>query len=208
MLTSFRNPTRSLLLFLCLTISLPGFASMPILKGIGGDFSLQSSRGGEVRLSDFKDKVVLMFFGYTNCADICPTTMAHISQLMQQLTPEHRRQVQVLFVSIDSDYDTPEHVNKYLNYFDSSFIGLVDSREKIDEVAALFHADYIKLAEEKVTTEYKKLSLEDKEAPSKKGYLYSHTAKIFILDGQGRVRGYFYTGTSLDEMREHISGLL
>ncbi len=57
-------------------------AGMPVLKGIGGDFSMQSSRGDTVSLTDFRGKVVMMFFGYTNCADICPTTMAHVSQLM------------------------------------------------------------------------------------------------------------------------------
>ncbi|QSX31115.1 SCO family protein [Shewanella cyperi] len=203
-----RRLLSALSLSLGLSLALPAFADMPILKGIGGDFSLQSSRGGEVRLSDFKDKVVLMFFGYTNCADICPTTMAHISQLMKQLEPGQREQVQVLFVSIDSDYDTPTHLNKYLSYFDPSFIGLVDSREKIDEVAGLYHADYIKLSDEKVTTEYKKLSLEDKSQPAKKGFLYSHSAKIFVIDGRGRVRGFFYTGTALDEMRSQIASLL
>lgn len=199
---------RALLLGLSLILSQTCLAQMPILKGIGGDFSLQSSQGGEVHLSDFKEKVVMMFFGYTNCADICPTTMAHINQLMHKMTPEQQAQIQVLFVSIDSDYDTPTHLNKYLSYFNPSFIGLVDSREKIDHVANLFHADYTRLAEEKVTTEYKKLSVEDKNVATQKGYLYSHTAKIYVLDGQGRVRGFFYTGTPLEEMQEQISSLL
>lgn len=212
-----RRLSRVLLAPLALTIgmllSANSWAQMPILKGIGGDFSLQSSKGGEVRLSDFKDKVVMMFFGYTNCADICPTTMAHISQLMNKMTEEQRARIQVLFVSIDSDFDTPKHLNKYLSYFDPSFIGLVDSREKIDEVAALYNADYVKLAEEKVTTEYKKLSLEDKgadgkKAPAQKGFLYSHSAKIFVLDGQSRVRGFFYTGTPLAEMKSQLETLL
>lgn len=182
-------------------------AGMPVLKGIGGDFSMQSSRGDTVSLTDFRGKVVMMFFGYTNCADICPTTMAHVSQLMQRMPDDERSRIQVLFVSIDSDYDTPAHLNKYLSYFDPSFIGLVDERAKIDQVAALYHADYSKLADDKVTTEYKKLSLEAKDAGAK-GYLYSHTAKIFVLDPKGRVRGFFYTGTPLDEMQTELSALL
>lgn len=182
-------------------------AGMPVLKGIGGDFSMQSSRGDIVSLTDFRGKVVMMFFGYTNCADICPTTMAHVSQLMQRMPDDERSRIQVLFVSIDSDYDTPAHLNKYLSYFDPSFIGLVDERAKIDQVAALYHADYSKLADDKVTTEYKKLSLEAKDTGAK-GYLYSHTAKIFVLDPKGRVRGFFYTGTPLDEMQTELSALL
>jgi len=95
---------------LCLTMILlsnTAMAKMPILKGIGGDFTLQSSKGYEVSLSDYQDKVVMLFFGYTNCPDICPTTIAHISQMIKTLTPEQRKRVQVLFISIDTDYDTP-----------------------------------------------------------------------------------------------------
>ncbi|RYV00664.1 SCO family protein [Shewanella sp. OPT22] len=183
-------------------------AQMPILKGIGGDFTLSSSKGGEVSLTDFRDKVVLMFFGYTNCADICPTTMAHVSQMMKKLSLNQQAQVQVLFVSIDSEYDTPKHLNKYLSYFDPSFIGLVDEEDKVAEVAKLYSAEFSKLADERVTTQYKKLSVEDDNAPKKKGYLFSHTAKIFVIDGKGRTRGFFYTGTPLIEMRDEIVGLL
>lgn len=192
---------------LALLASSLAMAQMPILKGIGGDFTLKSSQGGEVSLSDFKDKVVMLFFGYTNCADICPTTMAHIGQMMNKLTPAQRARVQVLFISIDSEYDTPVHLNKYLSYFDPSFIGLVDEREKIDHVVTLFHAQYSKLANKKVTTEYKKLSL-DTDTQQQKGYLYSHSAKIFVIDTQTRVRGFFYAGTSTNDMKEQVISLL
>ncbi|MBM7073853.1 SCO family protein [Shewanella sp. 202IG2-18] len=200
----------SISLGLSLNLVTGSFASaqMPILKGIGGDFTLTSSKGGEVSLTDFRGKVVLMFFGYTNCADICPTTMAHVSQMMRKLSPNQQAQVQVLFVSIDSEYDTPKHLNKYLSYFDPSFIGLVDDEEKVAEVAKLYSAEFSKLADERVTTQYKKLSVEDGNAPKKKGYLFSHTAKIFVIDGKGRTRGFFYTGTPLIEMRDEIVGLL
>lgn len=209
LLTQLKMLLTGLKLYLLLALLGSSFAmaQMPILKGIGGDFSLNSSKGGVVSLSDFKDKVVMMFFGYTNCADICPTTMAHIGQMVNKLTPEQRARVQVLFISIDSEYDTPIHLNKYLSYFDPSFIGLVDEREKIDHVAQLFHAQYSKLANEKVTTEFKKLSLDD-EKQQKKGYLYSHSAKIFVIDTQTRVRGFFYMGTPIDEMKEQIVSLL
>ncbi|RLV58784.1 SCO family protein [Parashewanella curva] len=198
----------SLIAAIALIASISAHAKMPILKGIGGDFTLNSSKGKQVSLSDFRGKVVLMFFGYTNCADICPTTMAHVAQMVKKLSPEQQAKVQVLFVSIDSEYDTPKHLNKYLSYFDPSFIGLVDDKEKIDHVAKLYSAEYSKLADERVTTEFKKLSLEDKNAPKKKGYLFSHTAKIFVIDGKGRMRGYFYTGTPLKEMRDDVTQLL
>jgi protein SCO1/2 len=207
--SSLRALLSGLKLYLVLALlgSTMAMAQMPILKGIGGDFTLKSSNGGEVSLSDYKDKVVMLFFGYTNCADICPTTMAHIGQMVNKLSPEQRARVQVLFISIDSDYDTPTHLNKYLSYFDPSFIGLVDERQKIDHVAELFHAQYSKLANEKVTTEYKKLSLDDKKQ-QQKGYLYSHSAKIFVIDTQTRVRGFFYMGTPIEEMKEQIISLL
>ena len=190
-----------------LLLSINLMAGMPILKGIGGDFSLNSSLGKQVNLTDFRGQVVLMFFGYTNCADICPTTMAHMSQLMDRLEPEHRSRVQVLFVSIDGDNDTPSHLNKYLAYFDPSFIGLVDTRDKIDAVAAQYHAEYAKLAQTKVTTIYKKLTLAG-ESTEQEGYLFSHTAKIYVMGAQGRVRGYFYIGTPHAEMQSQIKQLL
>lgn len=190
-----------------LLLSINLMASMPILKGIGGDFSLQSSLGKQVSLSDYRGQVVLMFFGYTNCADICPTTMAHMSQLMDRLTPEQAQQVQVLFVSIDGDNDTPDHLNNYLAYFNPTFVGLVDERHKIDAVAAQYHAQYEKLAEGLVTTVYKKLTLTG-EPTEQRGYLYSHTAKIYVMGTQGRVRGYFYMGTPHDEMHTQIKLLL
>ncbi len=183
------------------------WAAMPILKGVGGDFSLQSSLGRQVNLTDFRGKVVLMFFGYTNCADICPTTMAHMSQLMDRLQPADRSRVQVLFVSIDSDNDTATHLNQYLAYFDPSFIGLVDSQDKIDAVAAKYHTEYVKLADSTVTTVYKKLTLAG-EATDQQGYLFSHTAKIYVMDISGRVRGYFYMGTPHAEMQSQIEQLL
>jgi protein SCO1/2 len=194
---------------LCLTMILlsnTAMAKIPILKGIGGDFALQSSKGYDVSLSDYQDKVVMLFFGYTNCPDICPTTIAHISQMIKTLTPEQRKRVQVLFISIDTDYDAPEYPNKYLEYFDTSFIGLVDEREKIDHVAKLYHAEYSKLANEKVTTEFKKLSVDD-EQQEEKGYLYSHSAKIFVIDTQSRVRGFFYVGTPINDMKEQVTSL-
>lgn len=198
---------------ICFTLGFPiqgeSVENMPILKGIGGPFSLQSTRGKDISLSDFKGKIVMMFFGYTNCADVCPTTMAHLSQLMDRLTPEVRKKVQVLFISIDSDFDTPTHLDKYLSYFDPSFIGLVDTRSKIDHVAELYQADYTKLANERVTTEYKKLSIDVQEKEKNQiGYLYSHSAKIFVLDGKARVRGFFYMGTAIEDMKQKIEHLL
>lgn len=207
----FKAMTLQIFFIVSLLFSVQGMCteSMPILKGIGGPFSLKSSQGKVVSLSDFEGKVVMMFFGYTNCADVCPTTMAHISQLMDRLSPDIRRQVQVLFISIDSDFDTPKHLNQYLSYFDPSFIGLVDEREKIDEVALLYQAEYTKLANERVTTEYKKLSLApQEEEKNQRGYLYSHSAKIFVLDGKARVRGFFYMGTAIDDMKLQIESLL
>jgi len=105
-----------------------------------------------------------------------------------------------------ANHRTPEHLNKYLEYFDPSFIGLVDEREKIDHVAKLYHAEYSKLANEKVTTEFKKLSVDD-EQQEEKGYLYSHSAKIFIIDTQSRVRGFFYVGTPVNDMKEQVTSL-
>jgi len=183
------------------------WAQLPVLRGIGGDFTLTSSRGDSVSLSDFSGKVVLIFFGYTNCADICPTTMAHVSRFMKRLPEDKREQVQVLFISFDTDFDTPEHMNNYLSFFDPSFIGLTGQPEAVAHVVEQYGAEFTKLAEEKVTTRYKKLSVEDTQI-ERPGYLYSHTAKIYVIDPRGRTRGYFYNGTPLEQMKADVLSLL
>jgi len=175
---------------------------LPIHDGIGGDFSAPSSLGREVSLSEFREKVVLLFFGYTSCHDICPATLAHLQSLMRAMGEESDN-VQVLFITIDPENDTPEHLKEYLNRFDPRFIGLTANPDDVDRIAKLFMVKHDQSHGVDVSTEYNR-----SKTFTDRSYLYSHSQQIYLLDKAGRTRALFFTGSPLDEMQEAVSELL
>ncbi|WP_184415102.1 SCO family protein [Rhodocyclus tenuis] len=98
------------------------------------DFTL-SSADGPVSLRDFRGKLVLLYFGYTFCPDVCPTALTTLAQAMKQLSPEEKRRVQVIFVSVDPPRDTPQHLKEYLAFFDPAFVGVTGSAAEIAAAA-------------------------------------------------------------------------
>ena len=104
----------------------------------GKDFSLPDTSGKMRSLADFRGKVVVLFFGYTHCPDVCPTTMAELSQALQQLGPDAAKRVQVLFVSVDPERDPPPTVALYVHAFDPGFIGLTGDPQVIAALASDF----------------------------------------------------------------------
>ena len=175
---------------------------LPIYDGVGGDFSASSSLGREVSLSEFRERVVLLFFGYTSCHDICPATLAHLQSLMREMG-EASDDVQVLFVTVDPENDTPEHLKEYLDRFDSRFIGLTASPDEIDRIAKLFMVKHDQSHGVKVSTEYNR-----SKTFIDRSYLYSHSQQIYLLDKAGRTRALFFTGSPLGEMLEAVFELL
>ncbi|WP_114313085.1 SCO family protein [Thermus caldifontis] len=129
------------------------------------DFALEGPQG-PVRLSDFKDKLVLIFFGYVHCPDVCPTTMLALKRAYERLSPKEQERVQVLFISVDPERDTPEVSDQYAKAFNPSFLGLTGSPETIQEVARTFGVYYQK-------TQYR--------GPGE--YLVDHTATTFVVKG-------------------------
>jgi protein SCO1/2 len=138
--------------------------------GYAGDFALTDHTGKQRTLADFKGKAVLVFFGFMNCPDVCPTTMAEMAGVMQDLGPDAER-VQVLFISVDPERDTPELLAKYVPAFDPRFIGLTGDNAAIEKVAKEFRVFYQK-------------------SPGKEPDSYSmdHTAGSYVFDSEGRVR--------------------
>ena len=110
-------------------------------KGLGGNFTL-FDQDGSVSLKDFKDKVVLLYFGYTFCPDVCPTNLALMSQAFNQLSKSELDSVQGVFISVDPDRDSPEHLFKYSQGFHSKIIGLSGSSSRIKEVASKYGSVY------------------------------------------------------------------
>src|SRR2546429_7696560 len=114
------------------TPSGPQFQSSDVTgSSFGRDFALHDAEGKPRTLADFRGKAVVVFFGYTQCPDVCPTTLAALAEAMKQLGPEADR-VQVLFITVDPDRDTSDLLSKYVPAFDRRFLGL---RGNADETA-------------------------------------------------------------------------
>jgi protein SCO1/2 len=107
------------------------------------DFHLTDHNGKSRSLQDFSGKVVVLFFGYTHCPVVCPTTMADLAQLMRQLG-KNAEHVQVLFITLDPERDTPELLAKYIPAFDSTFLGLSGDAQATAQAAKSFGVNYIK----------------------------------------------------------------
>lgn len=189
-----------------LLIAVSGQASskdpLPVHDGVGGEFSAPSSLGREVSLSEFRDKVVLLFFGYTSCQDVCPATLAHLQSLVRRLG-EVSSDVQVLFVTVDPENDSADHLAQYLARFDSRFVGLTGGREEIDHIASLFMVKHAESHGVEVSNEYNR-----GKTFTERSYLYSHSQQIYLLDKSGRTRALFFTGSPLEEMQEAVIRLL
>ncbi len=143
-----------------------------------GDFTLTDHTGQPFRLSDLRGKVALLFFGYTNCPDICPTTLAEFKRVKALLGKDAAR-VAFVFVSVDGERDTPEQLAAYVRAFDPEFIGLTGDDATIRAIAR----DY--------GVFYQRVSYEESAA----GYLVDHTASTFGVDQEGRLRLVFSYGT-------------
>ncbi len=128
----------------------------------------ENDKEKKVCLSDLKGKVVLMFFGYTHCPDVCPAALTVLKKAYDMLPENKRQMVQVIFVSVDPQRDTPEVSQKYASYFDKNFIGLTGSEEELKKVTKDYMAFYRKVEEQ-----------------SKAGYLVDHTAYIYLIDQKG-----------------------
>lgn len=136
----------------------------------GGDFTLTSAEGS-VSLADFRGKVVLVYFGYTWCPDICPLNLSYLTLALNELEPEERERVQVLFISVDPERDTPERLREYTAYFAPDFLGLTGTPEQLAEAAGLYGAAYRR----------------GEEGSSAMGYSVDHSAYTYLLDPSGRL---------------------
>jgi protein SCO1/2 len=134
------------------------------------DFRLTDHNGKTRTLADFRGKAVVIFFGYTQCPDVCPTTMAELKAVLQQLGPDAQR-VQVLFVTLDPERDTRELLANYVPAFDPSFLGLYGDLETTAKTAKEFRVFYQK-----------------QPGPTPSSYTLDHTAGSYVFDPQGRVR--------------------
>ena len=157
----------------------------------GGDFTLDSLQG-PVSLGDLRGKVVLLFFGFTSCADICPISLSRIGACLSSLDNEQARHVRGLFVTLDPERDTAERMHQYAEFFHPNIVGLTGSREAIDEVTARYGVAW-----------------ERKSSPgSALGYSISHPDTVFLLDGNGKLVGDIPHDAGRDALRAKVLDLL
>ncbi len=169
----------------------PQFANTDVTGlGYARDFALTDHHGQPRTLADFRGKAVVVFFGYTQCPDVCPTTMAEMAAVMQQLGPLADR-VQVLFVTLDPERDTQELLSKYVPAFDSRFLGLYGDQEATEKVAKEFKVFYQKVP--------------GKEPGS---YTLDHTAGSYVFDPQGRIRLFVRHGQGPEPIAHDLKLLL
>jgi protein SCO1/2 len=158
--------------------------------GYAQDFALTDHTGKPRTLADFRGKAVVMFFGYTQCPDVCPTTMAEMAAVMQELGPLASK-VQVLFVTLDPTRDTPQLLAKYVPAFDSRFLGLYGDQAATDKVAKEFKVFYQKVP--------------GKDPGS---YTLDHTAGSYVFDPQGRIRLFVRHGQGAEPIVHDLKLLL
>ncbi|KAF1029415.1 MAG: hypothetical protein GAK40_00517 [Burkholderia plantarii] len=157
----------------------PSFDNLDITGNsqFGSGFSLPDTTGRVRTLADFKGRAVVLFFGYTHCPDICPTTMAELAQAMQQLGPDARR-VQVLFVTLDPQRDTAALLSQYVGAFDPSFIALRPADDaQLKRIANDFRIYYAKSA-----------------GATPANYTMDHTAASYVFDPSGKLRLFVRDG--------------
>jgi len=154
------------------------------------DFALTDHTGKPRTLADFKGKAVVVFFGYTQCPDVCPTTMAEMANVMKELGPLANK-VQVLFITIDPERDTQQLLAKYVPAFDPRFLGLFGDKAATEKVAKEFKVFYQKNP--------------GKEPGS---YTMDHTAGSYIFDPQGRIRLFVRHGQGPEPIVHDLKMLL
>ncbi|MEJ2693625.1 MAG: SCO family protein [Candidatus Thiodiazotropha sp.] len=158
----------------------------------GGDFTLRGAEG-PVRLADFRGQVVLLYFGYTWCPDICPTNLAIFSQVLHALKPEELAQVQPIFISVDPRRDDQARLKEYTGYFHPRLIGVTGSDAEVARVAALYGVIYRAVNSE-----------------TEANYAVDHTADTYLIDQQGGLVRSLPHGTNAESLlkaiRDQLSG--
>jgi protein SCO1/2 len=156
----------------------------------GRELSLPDAEGRPRTLADFKGKVSVVFFGYTQCPDVCPTTMAELARVKQAMGTDGER-VQGVFVSVDPERDTPEVLKAYVTAFDPTFVALRGSPEQTAVAAHEFKVFYAKVA-----------------GKTPGSYTVDHTAGSYVIDPKGRLRLFERYGAPADDLVSDLRQLL
>jgi len=156
----------------------------------GGDFVLDSYRG-PVGLADLRGKVVVLYFGYTWCPDVCPTSLGMLGVALEQLSPEEQEQVQVLFISVDPERDSLQHLKEYGEYFHPRILGVTGSHEELGRVAGMYGAAY-----------------RHADKQSETDYVVDHSADLYVIDRRGALNSTLRHGSQPQQILSVLRSLL
>lgn len=161
---------------------------LPLAASIGGPFSLTSHEGRRFTDKDLAGRPFALFFGFANCPDICPTTLLELTNRLAELGPA-AKDLQVVFVTVDPEQDTPAFLKTYLSNFDPRIVGLTGTPAEIADIARKYRADY-------------------KKVPTSTGYTMNHEASVYLMDRAGRWVGTLNYQEPADVQRKKLEMLL
>jgi protein SCO1/2 len=179
----------AVVLYLPKTVSFRGTLYDPALPA--AEIELARENGSSFRLSELRGNVVLLFFGYTSCPDVCPTTLSELRKINEDLGSA-ADQVKVVYVTVDPERDTPETIQKYVSIFNPSFIGLSGSMDELQPV----WKDYVVFRQV------------DQATASASGYLITHSSRVYVIDQDGNLRLSYSFGTPVDDILHDLKILL
>jgi protein SCO1 len=163
-------------------------ANMPLAASVGGPFELTDPDGRRVKSDALLGRPFAVFFGFTNCPDVCPTTLLEMTNRMTELGSDADK-LRIVFISIDPEQDSPAHLKTYLTNFDPRILGLTGSPGEIAAVTKAYRAIY-------------------ERVPTKEGYTMNHTATVYLMDAKGRFNGTIAFQESPDSQRAKLKRLV
>jgi len=157
---------------------------------VGGDFTVEILNK-DLSLQDLRGKVVVLYFGYTQCPDICPTSLALLTQALSQMSEDELSGMQSIFVSVDPGRDNTARLDEYTSYFHKNIIGATTEQDEIDKITKLYGASYRIV-----------------ESDSAMGYIVDHSSYTYVIDKQGKLRHTLAHGTAPNKILEAVRELL
>lgn len=157
-------------------------------RTVGGDFTLTSHTGQRFSSDALKGRPYLVFFGFTQCPDVCPTTLLEVTNHLKSID-DAGGQIGAAFISVDPERDTPEVLQAYLSSFDSRIVGLTGPLADVTAVARKFKAFFAKV-------------------PTDSGYTIDHTSTVYMMDGRGRLAGSFTFEEPVETQRQKLLQLV
>ena len=156
---------------------------------IGGSFVLTDQNGDKFSSDQLKNKVSLIYFGFIRCPDVCPTTLEKLTQVVNILKKKYKIDVTPVFITVDSERDTPTLLKEFLSAYNADYIGLLGNTEEIKDIEKKYKATH---------------SIAQSTNDGSDNYLIDHTSLVYLLDKDGRYVKHFYRNTSKEEMIDFI----